>query len=638
MRLFVIDDSQLRKRGRPPKTPRTSGNYEAVSASSLQHSTLPQQQMHDSQLRTPHLKHESISQATPVQTSPPPKTTPTKTMVKALPTVRDHTTDQLNPEGDEYLPREHDAEGEKKVDAMGHLQGGRTYRCRTFTVPGRGEKLFMLATECARVLSYRDSYLLFNKNRSLYKIIASQAEKDDLIAHDLLPYSYRSRQIAIVTARSMFRQFGSRVINNGRRVRDDYWEAKARKQGFTEDDLAGEKRPGAAKARESAAAEAAQAGANVSSLAHADILYTNGPSMEGMPHAPTLQPGMTGLNSSFGRLPMIVPADDMRIRDFSNIPRPRQEMSGGPYQDRSQPSSQSEIINQASHASEFSKILNQQRGYRAKGLEDFWNKPRDIPVTTPPPSAGAQPDVSASFQSPGQVASDIGVSAAQQPGILPHHSQQHAQMAQVSQSLGYPSHHQSTQFATASSPVRTMHPPQPPTPQQSHHPQSQQFQRPASNFPVPGATQQAPYGYAPPTPQQSHYPQQHQWGGPPPQPQQSPMQHQQHGRIPTPTFSPHLNHQHPGQVHSPVHPSQSPHSQQQQQQQQQQQPPQLMHGPNSGNIQGMYGAGSYPGGNMNMYSGQQRPGVGQQQQFMQPGQGWPNVTQAGTGNQQWGGY
>jgi hypothetical protein len=52
----------------------------------------------------------------------------------------------------------------------------------------------------------------------------------------------------------MFRQFGSRVIINGRRVRDDYWETKARKQGFTEAELAGEKRPGASKAREVAAA------------------------------------------------------------------------------------------------------------------------------------------------------------------------------------------------------------------------------------------------------------------------------------------------------------------------------------------------------------------------------------------------
>jgi hypothetical protein len=66
--------------------------------------------------------------------------------------VRDHTTDQLGPEGDEYIPREYDDAGEKKVTANGQLLDGREYRCRTFFVPNRGDKLFMLATECARVL------------------------------------------------------------------------------------------------------------------------------------------------------------------------------------------------------------------------------------------------------------------------------------------------------------------------------------------------------------------------------------------------------------------------------------------------------------------------------------------------------
>jgi hypothetical protein len=87
----------------------------------------------------------------------------------------------------------------------------------------------MLAAECARVLDYRYSYLLLNKNRSLCGVITTQAEKEDLIQQEILPLSYRSRNIAIITARSMFRQFGSRVIVNGRRVRDDYWETKARK-------------------------------------------------------------------------------------------------------------------------------------------------------------------------------------------------------------------------------------------------------------------------------------------------------------------------------------------------------------------------------------------------------------------------
>ncbi|GJN70099.1 hypothetical protein PLICBS_004151 [Purpureocillium lilacinum] len=174
----------------------------------------------------------------------PPKTVTTWSPPKALPNPRDHATDQLNQMGDEYLPREVDEFGEKKVMANGQLLGGRRYRCRTFLVANRGDKLFMLATGCAKKLGYRDSYLLFNKNRSLFKIVASQVEKDDLVQREILPSSFRSRQIAIVTARSMFRQFGSRVIEDGRRVRDDYWETLARKQGFTEADPAGEKRPG----------------------------------------------------------------------------------------------------------------------------------------------------------------------------------------------------------------------------------------------------------------------------------------------------------------------------------------------------------------------------------------------------------
>lgn len=74
----------------------------------------------------------------------------------------------------------------------------------------------------------------------------------------------------------MFRQFGSRLIVNGRRVKDDYWEQKARKQGFTEEDLAEEKRPGAAKARDAAAAEAS-ALANMTSGHHGNIVYSNSP-------------------------------------------------------------------------------------------------------------------------------------------------------------------------------------------------------------------------------------------------------------------------------------------------------------------------------------------------------------------------
>ncbi|KAH8756086.1 hypothetical protein F5883DRAFT_620473 [Diaporthe sp. PMI_573] len=41
-----------------------------------------------------------------------PKPTPTKLTLKAMPTMRNHTSDQL---GDEYIPQKFDEDGEKKI-------------------------------------------------------------------------------------------------------------------------------------------------------------------------------------------------------------------------------------------------------------------------------------------------------------------------------------------------------------------------------------------------------------------------------------------------------------------------------------------------------------------------------------------
>ncbi|KAK5130924.1 hypothetical protein LTR16_001178 [Cryomyces antarcticus] len=372
IRRVLIDQSKPRKRGRPSKGAKIP---ESTGTASQQLPLAP-----PPPISTPRLQPQPLPQTSPIQASPSGSTAASAsktTAVKALPTVRDHTTDQLGPEGDEYIPREYDEAGEKKVSATGVPLEGREYRCRTSFVPNRGNKLFMLATECARVLGYRDSYLLFNKNRSLYKIIATQAEKEDLIHQEILPYSYRSRQIAIVTAKSMFRQFGSRLIMNGRRVRDDYWESKAKKQGFTEEDAAGEKRPGAAKQREAAAAEAGSANL-LTSLPHGEIIYSNGPALgEGRPQIPpglhpvTLAPIST----------MQLPTDDLRSRDYGNVVRPRQEISGAPYQDRTQPSTGAEILSQAAHTAEYNKALGQSRANRSKYLDDFWKRPHEAPPT-----------------------------------------------------------------------------------------------------------------------------------------------------------------------------------------------------------------------------------------------------------------
>ncbi|KAL8966731.1 MAG: hypothetical protein Q9197_005822 [Variospora fuerteventurae] len=499
--------------------------------------------------QTPQLQAQTLSQQVnvPPHDSSPSKSTPSKSsVVKALPTVRDHTTDQLSPEGDEYVPRERDEAGEHKVSPHGHPLGGRDYRIRTFLVPGRGKKLFMLATECARVLGYRDSYLLFNKNRSLFKIIATQPEKDDLIQQEILPYSYRSRQIAIVTAKSMFRQFGSRVVQNGRRVRDDYWEAKARKQGFTEDDLAGEKRPGAAKARDAAAAESVNVGPPL--LGNQDIIYSNGPHIH-PPGAHGYPPG--NMPASIAPLPMIhlaPSADDLRLRDYGSIPRPRQEITGAPYQDRHQASNAAEMMSQAAQTADMNKAINQQRIIRARELESQWTKKRETPASTPkqptsePSSAEHQP-----LQSPPMTSTSM-----PNPGQSTAYANQPPQL--MSPTYSQPAHHANSSLAQ--SPVQRQ-----PMRSASIH------ERPTGlPYGQSGPSQGSPYGYAQPS---------NLWGQPPPQPHQSPISSQHPG---LPQYSP-SSHHHPSH---PSHPSPSSH-----------QAPQLHHSQGSGSVHGS--SMGYPG-------------------------------------------
>lgn len=139
--------------------------------------------------------------------------------------------------GDEVdLPE--DAEGEKKVDKNGHLLGGREYRVRTFTILGRGKRLYMLSTEPARCIGFRDSYLFFQKHPKLYKIIIDDDEKRDLIERDLIPHSYKGRAIGVVTARSVFREFGARIVIGGKKIIDDYDVQAGRERGDVEGELA----------------------------------------------------------------------------------------------------------------------------------------------------------------------------------------------------------------------------------------------------------------------------------------------------------------------------------------------------------------------------------------------------------------
>lgn len=139
---------------------------------------------------------------------------------------------------DDEIQLPEDPEGETKIDQMGNLQGNRQYRVRVFTISGKGDRLYMLSTEPARCVNYRDSYLLFQKHPQLYKIILSEEAKRDLIARNIIPHSYKGRAIGVVTAHSIFREFGARVVVGGRKIVDDYQVAAARARGDVEGAIA----------------------------------------------------------------------------------------------------------------------------------------------------------------------------------------------------------------------------------------------------------------------------------------------------------------------------------------------------------------------------------------------------------------
>ncbi|KAF8460479.1 chromatin remodelling complex Rsc7/Swp82 subunit-domain-containing protein [Kalaharituber pfeilii] len=207
-----------RKRGRPPRNPA------AVVATPTKESTPADDSEPGGGPSTPIATPSTIKKRRgrpPVRGSVKSRGGPSH--VTAVPLDKDGNPQEV--ENDEIvLPP--DPAGESKVDINGNLKGGREYRCRTFTIKGRGERLYMLSTEPARCIGFRDSYLFFQKHKQLFKIIMDDEE------------NYKGRAIGVVTARSVFREFGARIIVGGRRIIDDYWETREREAGAIEGELA----------------------------------------------------------------------------------------------------------------------------------------------------------------------------------------------------------------------------------------------------------------------------------------------------------------------------------------------------------------------------------------------------------------
>ncbi|RLV93646.1 Chromatin structure-remodeling complex subunit rsc7 [Spathaspora sp. JA1] len=139
---------------------------------------------------------------------------------------------------DEVVINHEDPKGKEKIDEFGNLQGGREFRMKTFTLLGKGDKLYMISTEPARLVGFRDSYLLFKTHRTLFKKVCTHDEKMDLINRGLIPNSYKGRSVNLVAARSIFREFGARMIKQGKKVIDDFWEQRSIDAGDISGDYA----------------------------------------------------------------------------------------------------------------------------------------------------------------------------------------------------------------------------------------------------------------------------------------------------------------------------------------------------------------------------------------------------------------
>jgi hypothetical protein len=196
----------------------------------------------------------------------------------------------------------------------------------------------MLATEVARLTGYRDSYLFFLRNRTLRKVVTTQTEKEGLIAEEVIPFSFRSRQISVVTARSVFIQFGHRVIANGQRVRDDYYEERARKDHNTEMHIQEGR-----ELRHQAAVAAATAAINTSQS-----------------------------HNSHLSAPAPVHSDTPRPREWHPLPKAKPPIFGAPWQEHYQPLSAFLMMEKAQAAMRYNTLISTERKNRANMWKEWW--------------------------------------------------------------------------------------------------------------------------------------------------------------------------------------------------------------------------------------------------------------------------
>ncbi|KAI9201996.1 chromatin remodelling complex Rsc7/Swp82 subunit-domain-containing protein [Polychytrium aggregatum] len=120
-----------------------------------------------------------------------------------------------------------DPRGEKKVDVDGNLKGARKYKVKTFVLPRHPSRLYMLSMDVSKALGFRDSYIFFLRNPNFVRFNADEQDRQKLSDTNMLPSQLKGREVALVTARSIFRTFGYKIVKGGRPIRDDYFVGDA---------------------------------------------------------------------------------------------------------------------------------------------------------------------------------------------------------------------------------------------------------------------------------------------------------------------------------------------------------------------------------------------------------------------------
>ncbi|KAL7421619.1 chromatin structure-remodeling complex subunit RSC7 [Cryptotrichosporon argae] len=131
--------------------------------------------------------------------------------------------------GEDELVLPEDAKGNTKIDADGHLLGGREYKFTAFTSPSRANsrRLYALTIDAARACGYTDSLAFLRRCPQIIKLPCNGAEREMLIECGRIQGNLKHRIITMVALRNVYKLMGARLVKGGKWVTDDYNEEQA---------------------------------------------------------------------------------------------------------------------------------------------------------------------------------------------------------------------------------------------------------------------------------------------------------------------------------------------------------------------------------------------------------------------------